>query len=369
MASYFLEGFVPAQMGAVLRAAKPNYVARQAIQPLFAWDFMAQRGKEVIVKRPNYWSRRGKTLSNYTRQATQILGTENNEPLSTTDIRLNLRELTGPSVPGTNTPSSLRITKQDMLFARMNLYNSQNLQTFHDSIGSMQLAEDYQSFEESVLLQEMMRTGTKYNPGGAADNATYPTVADAQFQCVRDLLEIGKRMSENNTPKFADGFYHALVSPTMFKHILADSDFRETQRSIIVASGFQQVSPAASPLINTAKAISTPSGITISPAADPIVYGNFRMWECQLLGDLAVSTTSQITAGGLTNRTAQLGLFFGAGAVAEAQGGPGPQVLYYGQTDYGRIFNFIWQKYWDIKYCLDDSPNSGICVEARTYAP
>lgn len=95
-------------MGAILRAGKPNYVARAAIQPMFAWDFMMNRGKEVIVKRPNMWSRKGKTLSNYTRDPKMLIGTENNEPLSTTDIRLYLRELTGPGVPGTNVPSSLR---------------------------------------------------------------------------------------------------------------------------------------------------------------------------------------------------------------------------------------------------------------------
>ena len=129
----------------------------------------------------------------------------------------------------------------------------------------------------------------------------------------------------------------------------------------------------ASPLLNTLQTISTPSGVVLSPTAEPIVYGNFKIWECQVLGDLAFDTTSTIT--GIPNnntagngRRAEVGLFFGAGAVAEAMGGPGPNVLYNGTTDYGRIFNFIWQKYWDIKYCLDDSVNSGICIEMRTYA-
>lgn len=374
MASFFVEGFTPAQMGAVLRAAMPNYVARKAIEPLFAWDFMAQKGKEVIVKRPNFWSRRGKTLAGYTRQPTQLIGTANNKPLSTTDIRLNLRELTGPNEDGTNTPSSLQITKQDMLFARLNLYNSQNLQTFHDSIGSKNLQDDWQSFEEIVLLQELMKTTVKRNPNGLNDNVVYPSVSDAQFQCVRDLLSIGETMSRSNTARFADGFFHGLVSPTMYKHILADGDFRETQRSIIVASGFQQQSAMASPLLNTLQTITTPSGVVLSPVAEPIVYGNFKIWECQLLAELAFDTTSTIT--GIPNnntagngRRAEIGLFFGSGSVAEAMGGPGPSVLYNGTTDYGRIFNFIWQKYWDCKYCLDDSANSGVCVEMRTYAP
>lgn len=374
MPSYFVEGFTPAQMGAVLRATMPNYVARKAIEPLFAWDFMANKGKEVIVKRPNYWSRKGKALANYTRQPTQMIGTANNKPLSTTDIRLNLRELTGPNEDGTNVPSSLQITKQDMLFARLSLYNSQNLQVFHDSIGSKNLSDDYQSFEEVVLLQELMKTTVKRNPNGAVDNVVYANSSDAQFQCVRDLLTIGQLLSASNTSRFPDGFYHGLVSPTMYKHILADGDFRETQRSIIVASGFQQQSAMASPLLNTLQALPTPSGVVLSPTAEPIVYGNFKIWECQTLGDLTFDTTSTITGTPNNNtagngRRAELGLFFGAGSVAEAMGGPGPNVLYNGTTDYGRIFNFIWQKYWDIKYCLDDSVNSGICVEMRTYAP
>ena len=366
MTSFFLEGFVPAQMGAVLRAAMPTYVARAAIQPLFAWDFLAQRGKEVLVKRPNFWSRKGKTLANYTRQPTQTIGTDNNKPLSTTDVRLYLRELTGPTEDGTNTPSSLRISKEDMLFARLNLYNMENLQVFHDSIGSNLLRDDWQSFEESVLLSELMKTPTKRNPGGAADNATYPTTADAQFQVVRDLLSAGALLSTSNTPKFPDGFYHGLLSPIMWKHLMADNDFRETQRSII-ASGRNP--ETASPLINTQQQIITPSGVVLSPQKAPVMYGDFMLWECQMLGDLAFATTSQITSPALTNLTAQIGLLFGAGAIAEAMGGPGPSVLYNGTTDYGRIFNFIWQKYWDCKYVLDDSPNTGSVVELRSYAP
>lgn len=374
MASYFVEGFVPAQMGTVLRSAKPQYVARAAIAPLFAWDFMAQKGKEVIVKRPNYWSRKGKTLEGYTRQPTQLIGTANNKPLSTTDIRLNLRELTGPNEEGTNNPSSLQITKSDMLFARTNLYNSQNLQTFHDSIGSNNLSDDWQSFDEIILLQQLLKTTVKRNPNGAADNSVYANVSDAQFQCVRDLLSIGQLMVQNNTPRFPDGFYHGLASPTLFKHILADADFRETQRSIIVASGFQQQSPMASPLLNTLQTITTPSGVVLAPTVEPVTYGNFKIWECTMLGELASDTTSTITGVPNNNtagngRRAELGLFFGAGSVAEAMGGPGPNVLYNGTTDYGRIFNFIWQCYRDYKYCLDDSVNSGICVEMRTYAP
>lgn len=366
MSSFFLEGFVPAQMGAVLRAAMPTYVARAAIQPLFAWDFLAQRGKEVLVKRPNFWSRKGKTLANYTRQPTQTIGTDNNKPLSTTDVRLYLRELTGPSEDGTNNPSSLRISKEDMLFARLNLYNSENLQVFHDSIGSNLLRDDWQSFEETVLLSELMKTTNKRNPGGAADNAVYATTADAQFQCVRDLLSIGSQMSTNNTPRFPDGYYHGLLSPTMWKHLLADSDFRETQRSII-ASGRDPAS--ISPLINGQQMMQTPSGVMLSPEKAPVNYGDFMLWECQMLGDLAFTTTSSITTPATSNITTQVGLFFGAGSIAEAMGGPGPSVLYNGTTDYGRIFNFIWQKYWDCRYVLDDSPNTGVVVEMRTYAP
>ena len=363
--SYFLEGFVPAQMGAVLRSALPNYVARQAIQPLFAWDFMAQRGKEVLVKRPNYWSRSGKTFENYQRTATQLIGTANNEPLSTTDIRLYLKELTGPSVSGTATPSSLRITKQDMLFARTNLWNSGSLQTFHDSIGSNLLRDDWQSLEETIFLTKLGETTVNRNPGGAADNATYATAADAQFQCVRDLLTIGELMTQYSTPRFPDGFYHGLLSPRMFKHLMADSDFRETQRSIIAAG---RAPAAASQLINTAQQIVTPSGIVISPTITPVVYGDFMLWVCQTLNDLSFATTSAITSTSQTNVRAHAGYFFGAGAIAEAMGGPGPQVLYNGDTDYGRIYNFIWQKYWDCKYVLTDDQNSGVCVEMRTYA-
>lgn len=359
----FEEQIVPILLGSLSRRTKPQYVGRIAIQPLLAHDFSQVRGKQVQLKRPNYWSRRGMTKDGYSVTKTQIIGTERSEPLDTTDIFLTLTEFSGPVDPNGN-QSSLHITKEDMNFARINLWNSGNLATFHQSIGSENLADNWQAWEENTLLQELMRTTNKYNPGNAADNATYPLDSDATFAVVRDLLEIERLLIENNTTPFEDGLWHGLLSPRIKRDIESDTDYRETYRSVIAGG---RVDPQGNTLIGGNAIAVTPSGMVMRSPLAPMYYGNFVMWPCQVLGDNYRETTSQVTSPARTNINAHLGLFFGMGSVGEAIGGAGTQVIAE-IGDYGRHFNFKWQRWGDYQFLCTDAGNSGICVEARTYS-
>lgn len=358
----FADPLVPALMGTPLRRSKPTYVAEMAVQPLLVHDFMAVRGKQLQLKRSKYWSRNGLTKQAFARNKNQILGTERSEPLSTDDIFIELTEFTGPNDPNGNV-SSLHVTKEDMIFARVNLYEAGNLQVFHNSIGSENLADNYQSWAESVILQELMQTTFKYNPGGAADNAVYATPADATFNCTRDLLEIEKLLFRNNSQPFPDGLFHGLISPQMKKHIEADPDYRETQRSIITSG---HVDPRMNGLIGSNTMMMTPSGIAIAMPVAPMYYGNFMLFPCNVLGDLARATTSSVTTPARSNIPAELGLFFGYGSVGKAVGGAGAQVIME-VGDYGRHFNFQWQWWGDYKFLATTGQNSGIVIEARTY--
>lgn len=358
----FADPLVPALLGVPLRRSKPNYVSEMAVQPLMVHDFLAVRGKQLQLKRSKYWSRTGLTKASHARNKHQVLGTERAEPLSTDDVFIELTEFTGPNDPNGNV-SSLHVTKEDMLFARQNLYEMGNLQNFHSSIGSENLADNYQSWDESVVLQEMMSTNTKYNPGGSVDNATYATEAAATFSVVRDLLQIEKLLLQNNSQPFPDGLWHGMVSPQMKKHIEADPDYRETQRSII-ASG--NVDPRMNGLIGQNTMMITPSGMAIASPVSPMYYSNFAIWPCNVLGDLARATTSSVSATSRTNIPAELGLFFGYGAVGKAVGGGGPQIIME-VGDYGRHFNFQWQWWGDYKYLATTGQSSGIAIEARTY--
>lgn len=358
----FADPLVPALMGVPLRRSKPTYTAQLAVQPLVVHDFLTVRGKQLQLKRSKYWSRAGMTKAAHARNKNQILGTERAEPLSTDDVFIELTEFTGPNDPHGNV-SSLHVTKEDMLFARVNLYESGNLQTFHNSIGSENLADNYQAWDESVIFQELMQSTLKYNPGNTPDNAVYATEADATFSCVRDLLEIEKILLQNNTQPFPNGLWRGLISPQMKKHIEADPDFRETQRSII-ASGL--VSPRANGLVGSNTIMITPSGMTVSSPIAPMYYGNFELFPANVLGDLSRASTASVTATARTNIPASLGMFFGFGAVGKAVGGAGAQVIME-VGDYGRHFNFQWQWWGDYKHLQTTQGNSGVTVEARTY--
>jgi hypothetical protein len=350
-------------MGTPLRRSKPTYVAEMAVQPLMVHDFLAVRGKQLQLKRSKYWSRNGLTKAAHARNKHQVLGTERAEPLSTDDIFIELTEFTGPNDPNGNV-SSLHVTKEDMIFARANLYEMGNLQNFHNSIGSENLADNYQSWSEAAILQELMGSTYKYNPGNTADNATYATEDAAKFSVVRDLLEVEKLLIRNNSQPFPDGLFHGLISPQMKKHIEADPDYRETQRSII-ASG--NVDPRMNGLIGQNTMMITPSGMAIASPMAPMYYSNFALWPSNVLGDLARTTTSSVTTPARTNIPAELGLFFGYGSVGKAVGGAGAQVIME-VGDYGRHFNFQWQWWGDYKMLTTTGAQSGIVVEGRTYA-
>ncbi len=358
----FADPLVPALLGVPLRRTKPTYVAEMAAMPLMVHDFLAVRGKQLQLKRSKFWSRQGMTKQAHARDKNQIIGTERAEPLTTSDIFISLTEYTGPNDPNGNA-SSLHVTKEDMLFARSNLYDSGNLQVFHNSIGSENLADNYQAWQESVILQELLSSTNKYNPGGTTDNAVYATEADATFSVTRDLLEIEKQLMRNNTQPFPNGLWRGLISPQMKKHIEADPDYRETQRSII-ASG--RVDPRMNGLIGSNSIMITPSGMAIASPIAPLYYGNFELFPATILGDLARTSTASVTATARTNILAELGLFFGFGSIGKAVGGAGAQIIMQ-VGDYGRHFNFEWQWWGDYKALATSGAGSGIVIEARTY--
>ncbi len=358
----FADPLVPALMGVPLRRTKPTYVAELAVQPLLVHDFMAVRGKQVQLKRSKYWSRTGLSKAAYLEDKNRIIGTERSEPLSTDDVFITLNAYGGPNDSQGNL-SSLHITEEDMLFARVNLYESGNMQIFHNSIGSENLADNYQSWNEAVILQELMATTVKYNPGGVADNSTYANEAAATISVTRDLLEIERLLFRGNTQPFPNGLWRGLIGTRMKKHIEADPDYRETQRSIINSG---RIDPRINGLIGSNTMMITPSGLAIASPIAPMYYGNFELFPCVVLDDLARSSTSQVTSPARTNIAAELGLFFGFGSVGKAIGGSGVKV-YMQKSDYDRHFHFRWRWWGGYEFLPTTGQNSGIVVEARTY--
>jgi hypothetical protein len=358
----FIDNALPNLLGMPLRRVRPEYPELAALQPQVVHDFQAFRGKVVELNRYDYFPRQGKVIANYTRDQNSVIGTARSEPLTKATVKLYLKELTGPNdINGLS--SSFHVTAENLRFAQQALWDTGNLMAFHQAIGSENMADDYQSAVSSFVLNELASGSAKYNPGGAADNATYATTAAATFN-YQDLMRVKQALVTANTQAFpSTGKFHVLASSTFMRHLETDPDFLQTQRAVL-NSGLVPVNE--SPLFGGKLGV-TPSGLPAISAMTPVIYGDFAFWRSRMLDYLEFATTSSITTPSTSNLTAKLAYFFGVGTVGEASGNMGPQILIQ-RGDYDRHINLIWQRWADWKFLLTNDENSGTCIEARTYA-
>lgn len=329
----------------------PAYVANQVFQAPMVHDYAAVRTKTVQLDRFKPWGEKGLTKAARRRDKTQLIGTANAESLGKTTKTISIHEHTGPSDAAGNA-STLHITKEDLLYSRQMLMQY-GLQKFHESIGSGNLADDFQRWWDRIHYLEAMNTTQKYNAGNKADAATLVTDKFSSD----DLMNIKYKLAVKNTPRFSDGTYHGAISEEMLNHLSQDDDFKNFARAIIQGGQvpFQQGYEGYGPQ-------SIGQNITGMPtqgnqALPPIVYQGFTLFPSN---NLPTRTVNSLTA--------YLGIFTGPGAIGIGSGGRGPVIEVDSQTDFNRHFHFIWSWWGDIIYLLDDDDSSGCTVEARTYA-
>lgn len=351
----FTFDIAPPLLGAMLPRTQPQYLAAAAIQPITVHDFNAMRTKQVQLPRFKRWSSESSwTKTARRRNKNQLLGTANSRGLSSSMITLDLFEQTGPNDELDPTiPAHLWITKEDMLLARANLMQY-GVAAFHESIGSANLADDYQGYSDRIHILEQMATTTKFNPSNKADAATLVT----DKLTSNDLDRIRYQLVTKNTRRFPDGYFHAIVDEIMMVHLLQDPDFKQFALALIQGA---QVPVANTPLVNVPQSTAAiPQGIPQqllgSQPIPPIVYKHFMIWSSNNVPSRVVNAL-----------TAALGLFFGANSVGVGSGGPGVGVRVNTDTDFDRHFRFIWSHWFDVKYLLDDDSSSGTSVEARTF--
>lgn len=351
MASFAFD-IAPPLLGRELMRAAPQYVANAAIQPILVHDYNALRTKQVQLPRFRRWGERSWTKASRRRDKLSLIGTANSEGLSSSMITLDIFEMTGPSTTD-GQASTLWLTKEDVLFARANLFQY-GAQTFHESIGSANLSDDYQGFMDRISILELMNTTVKFNPSNKVDASTLITDRITS----NDLDRIRYQLVSRNTRRFPDGYFHAIIDELMLVHLLQDPDFKQFALAFIQGG---MVPIANSPLVTvpqqTAAMVGgTPIQQLTGGPIPPIVYKHFMMWS-----------SNNVPTRTVNSLTANLGLFFGLGAVGYGSGGPGVQVRVNNNTDFDRHFNYIWSHWCDLKYLLEDDSNSGCAVEARTY--
>lgn len=327
-----------------------SYNALKVFQPATVHDFNAVRTKKVQLDRFKTWGEKGLTKAARRRDKTQIIGTANGESLSKSTIEMIIYEYTGPSDSAGN-PSTLHLTKEDMLFARQMLWQF-GLAKFHESIGSANLADDFQRWFDRVHYEEAMAGGVKLNPSGAADGAV---TINSKFTS-DDLMRVRYLLAKKNTPRFPDGTYHGAISEEMLFHLLEDDDFKNFARAIIqgglvpASQTYLGYGPGSVP----APVMGTPQNA--NAGLPPIIYQGFTLFP-----------TNNLPTRTVNSLTAYLGIFTGPGAIGIGSGGRGPVIEVDSQTDFNRHFHFIWSFWGDIMYILDDDDNSGTTVEARTF--
>jgi hypothetical protein len=349
----FLDDAVPAVLGRNLMRFAPAYTAMQVFQPPTVHDYAAVRTKQVQLDRFKSWGEKGLTKGARRRDKNAIIGTANAEALGKSTKTVAIYEHTGPS-DALGNASTLHLTKEDMLYARQMLWQY-GIQKFHESVGSANLADDFQRWFDRIHYLEAMATTVKRNPTGKADAATLIT---DKFTS-NDLMAIRYQMAKKNTPRFQDGTYHGAISEEMLFHLMQDDDFKNFARALIqggqqpVQQAYQHFGPQS---LSTAVSGMPTNGMD-TPALPPIIYQGFTLFPSN---NLPTRTVNSLTA--------YLGIFTGPGAVGIGSGGRGPVVEVDSQTDFNRHFHFIWSWWGDVVYLLDDDDNSGCTVEARTYA-
>jgi hypothetical protein len=347
----FMNPAVPDLLGSNLMRFAPMYVAMAAIQPQVKHKFDAVRTKTVQLERFKRFPQNAMSKLGRRRTKTQILGTANSEGLTKSLITMDIFQYTGPAT-STGDPSTLWMTLEDILYARSLLWE-EGLSQFHKSIGSENLADDFQCWFDSVLIGELANTTQRINPSGKLDAATVIT----DRITTNDLFRVRFALSNMNTPRYPDGTYHGIIDEVMLYHLLQDSDFKQYAVALIQGGAVpvNQTPIIQGPQASGSMMMGMP-GQRPNVPLPPIVYQGFTLYSSNNVPKRTVNALQ-----------ASLGYFFGPDSVGIGSGGRGPEVLLHSDTDFSRHYRFIHSWWGDAKYLLDDDASSGAAVELRTF--
>ena len=139
----FIDNDFPKILGAELYRPHPAYIVEMAAEPVVVHDFSKQPGQTVQLDRYRFFGNPGSKESRE-RTAEQTIGTANSRNIVKDKVLVTLREYTGPADPSDPTqPSTFKIARETLITAQRLLLDTGNLTTFHQSIGSLTLLDDY----------------------------------------------------------------------------------------------------------------------------------------------------------------------------------------------------------------------------------
>lgn len=384
----------PRLLGTELLRPDASFITKFVVQPVPVWDPTAQVGKSIQLDRYHFWDDDSFTQESRRRAPTQTIGTAGSRDLPKDKIIVTIDEYTGPSagdINNPNSPGNFKIPMETLLLAQRALwqYNPNQIQQFHQSIGSMTLFRDYRKWMDRVYLNLLLESPYTHNPQGVADGGTYaqgPQKIDVTY----DLLTIVEQMRKRNVPTFPDGLYYCIADPRFIKHLRGNSDFREVARypSFMPVENLQQGNaPFAPPKM-------PPPGATYVQGPNQLIFGGAQYGQSSFGSDampcgfvfegvrffesnnlptstvnltytaLAPNQNATLHPTGAANRTGYLGIFFGQQAIGEALGTNMPvTVRLNNNDDYNRFLIAIWAQYGGWKLL-----NDKFVTVARTFA-
>lgn len=370
----WLDTDFPKLLGAELYRPHATYIAEMAIEPVIVHDFGKMPGQTVQLDRYSYFGQPG-TKESRERTADQTIGTASSRSIVKQKVNCTLREYTGPADPtDPDSPSTFKVSVQNIMTAQRLLLDTSNLGVFHQSIGSLTLLDDYRKWRDRVFINELYKA---YSQGKSSDeqggyyfpqdysesdlDAGTGTGYDVQagkehtarFSVKYDFLKVVKDLRMRNVPTFADGLYRVLCDPEFMMHLRQDKDFREIVRYsgtglVNPMQGYLQ--PNAINYLGTGPANGGAGFVAGAPAMPTgYVWEGCRIFESTNFGDTYYNVSLQ-GANGYTGTTAKptkaaTGYFYGTQAVGIGIGGNNAQILTSSDDDFSRFVILIWQLY------------------------
>lgn len=374
-------------------------IARWVVQPDHLADPRLKPGQVYMADRFGFLPDTGDMdIESRTRSEVEILGSNNTRQIPKTKIPIVLREITGPGGGDPNNPGlpgNFRFSIPAMTYAQRTLWDqgfTEPLvqQQFHKSVGADTLLQDYRLTTDRFYINALNSTTNKFNPNGVDDGGTYAS-GPPKFT-VSDLDAILELLIVNRAPTFPDNFYHALISPRMWRHLREDVRFRELVTSsahysvrTVMESQEWLYGPGAMPPAGI-NYLSNPNVVGFAPYMNQNLpgpsqdglpagycFGQFRIWVSNNipvnLVNLTYTTSTNPTKHptGASLRSAFLGFFFGAHSVGEIFGGD-PQdgipvkIKRNLNDDFNRFLIVIWQAFMGLAKLNDE-----FIYAARTY--
>lgn len=229
-----------------------------------------------------------------------------NQSISLTPIEIGM-EQTSLTVKRVSGPVSASGTSTQP-FAIDRLAAQRSVHSLVQLVG-MNLVYDRCAYLDAVV-KSLFDTGYYVQrPAGIASDAAFPASNDAPLD-LDTLLRAEAQLRSANIPRFSDGTYYVLVSPTQMRQLRTDPD-------VLRATQF---APGMNPVLNSSVML---------------VGTTLRIVECS-----TVPTDTTTVVG----QTIQRGMMFGPGAIGFGVADP-CRVVQANEDNYGETVKVVWLAY------------------------